>query len=468
MSRPDVGIAERTLPHDLSAERAVLGATLIHNDAYEIVNGIVAASDFFRDAHRRIWNAIDRLLEWKGGSVDLVTLMDDLTKHGDLDECGGPAYLAALVDGIPRSTNVKAYAEIVKEKSRLRGLIFAANKMLSDAYTAEDRPDEILKRADVALVELQTDASAGHLVRLRADTSALLDDIEWRNSHRGQVNGITTGFQSVDDATLGWQAGHLVILAARPSVGKSTMMMNCAVSAAKAGKRVAVFSFEMKRLQLEYRMMAGISGVPARRTRSGMLMEPDWGKVSQAIGVMAELPIYIDDRRGESVQDVRSACRRMKAEDGLDLVMIDYVQLMPGGLARKGANRNDEIADISRKLSTMSGDLNVPVMLLSQLNRGAASRPDPRPQLQDLRDSGALEQDGDEILFLHRRDYKKDGLTYLIFGKHRDGDCDTLKLSLDKDIVLFTDAPDAEEPQTQAKEPAAERPRRYRKRSGED
>ncbi len=468
VSRPDVGTADRMLPHALEAERSVLGAILLHNDSYEVVNGIIGGSDFFRDAHRRIYNVLDSLLEWKGGSADLILVKAELDRRGELDEVGGPAYISALIDGVPRHTNVRHYAEVVKEKARLRGLIFAANKMLSSAYAAEDPSSAILSAADVALVALQTESGGNGLIRIRADSSALMNDMEWRHSHRGQVTGIPTGFESVDVTTLGWQPGHLIILAARPSIGKSTLMMNCAVAAAKAEKRVAVFSFEMKRLQLEYRMLAGLSGVPARRTRSGALMEPDWGKVAHGVGVMSELPIYIDDRRGQTVQDVRTACRRMKAEEGLDLVVIDYVQLMPGSLQRKGANRNDEIGDISRKLSTMAGDLNVPVMLLSQLNRAAASRPDPRPKLSDLRDSGALEQDGDEIVFLHRKDHKKDGLTYLIFEKHRDGDCDTLPLNLDKDIVLFTDAPDAVEPAAPVEKERTARPARRYARRGEE
>ncbi len=467
MSHPDVG-TERTLPANLEAERSVLGAILLHNDAYEVVNGVIGANDFFRDAHRRIYAALDRLLEWKDGSADLTLLKEELNKHGDLDECGGPAYIASLIDGVPRHTNVRHYAEVVKEKARLRGLIFAANKMLSSAYAAEEPASTILSAADLALVELQTEGGSGSLVKLGADTSGLMEDIEWRVAHQGQVTGIDTGYPSLNASTLGWQPGHLIVIAARPSIGKSTFAGNVTVAAGRAGKRVGVFSFEMKRLQWQYRMLAALSGVPAMRTKSGLLMAPDWAKVAEAVGVMHDLPIYIDDRRGQTVQDVRTACRRMKAEEGLDMVVIDYVQLMPGSLGRKGANRNDEIQDISRRLATMAGDLSIPVILLSQLNRQAASRPDPRPRLSDLRDSGALEQDADEVLLLHRKNHREAGLTYAIMEKERDGSTGTFPLMLDRDILLFSDAPDAEEPAPPAKEERAPRPPRRYARRGEN
>lgn len=458
-------LAERTLPHDLSAERAVLGAVLLHNDAYETVTGILSTSDFFRDAHRRVWKAIDSLLEWKGGSVDLVTLMDELTKHGDLDECGGPSYLTALTDGVPRSSNVRAYASIVKEKSRLRGLIFAANKMLSAAYDAEESSSEVLQHADRALVALQADTGAEHLIPLRATTSPLLENLEWRVAHKGEVTGIETGYPQINALTLGWQPGDLIVLAARPSIGKTTLAMNTAVAGARAGKRIAVFSFEMKRQQLEYRMLASLSGVPFMRVTGGYLMECDWSPISTALGQMAELPISIDDRRGQNVHDIQSACRRMKAEEGLDSVIIDYIQLIPGSLDRRGATRNDEIADISRRLSGMAGDLSVPVLLLSQMSRANDKRPDPRPKLSDLRDSGALEQDADQVCFLHRRNHREGGVTSFIMEKQRNGPTGTLNLTLDRDILLFTDGGEEPEP---AKEVAPSRPRRYRRDSEED
>ena len=456
----DVSVAERTLPHDLTAERSVLGAILLHNDAYATVSGIVGASDFFRDAHRRIYAGLDRLLEWASGSADYVTLRDELEKRGDLDEVGGPAYITALVDGVPRSTNVKHYAEIVKEKSRLRGLIYASNKILSQAYAAEDSAAKILIAADRALIDLQGEHGPSRMLPLTATSMALVDNMDWRVNHRGEVTGVPTGFAQIDAMTMGWQAGDLIVIAARPSVGKTTLAVNSAVAAAQAGKHVAIFSLEMRRQQLEYRMVSGLSGVPLQRLLGGSLMSVDWPKVTAAMETMRGLHIDIDDRSGQTAWDVRTACRRLKSESGLDLVVIDYVQLMQGSLDRKGSTRNDEVTDISRRLKALGDEVSCPVLLLSQLSRANEKRNDPRPKLSDLRESGALEQDADICLFLHRKNHRDGGLTHAILEKQRNGSTGTVSLSLDRDIVQFTDAPDLVEP------PPA--PRKEKKRTGED
>lgn len=456
-----MSVAERTLPSNLEAERSILGAILLHNDAFETANGILSASDFYRDAHRRIYAAMDRLLEWKGGAVDLTTLKAELNKRGELDEVGGPAYITALVDGVPRSTNVRHYAEIVKEQSRLRALIFASNKILSSAYAAEEPAADILTTADKALIEIQAEGCPSKMQPLRDSSNALLKNLEWRVEHRGEVTGVETGFPQINDLTLGWQPGDIIVIAARPSIGKTTFVMNTATAAAKAGKHVGVFSFEMRRQQLEYRLLASLSNVPFTRITSGHMMEPDWSPVSAAVGQMHELPISIDDQRGQNVMDIRSSCRRMKSEAGLDLVVIDYVQLIPGSLERRGATRNEEMTDISRRLSGLAGDLSVPVLLLSQLSRANEKRNDPRPKLSDLRESGALEQDADIVMFLHRRNHREGGVTNAIFEKQRNGPTGTINLTLDRDILLFTDG--GEEPPSP---PPKEKPEK--RRQGED
>ncbi len=459
-----IAVVERMLPHNLQAEKAVLGAILVHNDAFEHVSGLLTGATFFRQAHARIYRAIEGLLEWEGGSVDLVTLQAALRKSGDLEEVGGPAYLASLTDGVPRSMNVGHYAELVKEAGRLRGLIAAADRMLTAAYEAEEPAASILLQADLALIDLQTDHGPSQMRPLTETLPALWDNLEWRQQHRGEVVGVPTGFASLNELTMGWQAGDLIVIGARPSIGKTAFMLNAVTAAAAAGKRSAVFSLEMRQQQLEYRMLSSLSGVPLSRLLSGNMMSPDWGPLSMARETMAGWPILINDHAGQGVADIRSACRRARAEHGLDLVAIDYVQLMAGATARKGATRNEEITDISRRLKVLADELRVPILLLSQLSRANEKRNDPRPKLSDLRESGALEQDADIVLFLHRRNHREGGTTNAIFEKQRNGPTGTLNLTLDRDIVTFTDGGEDPPP------PAPSKPRKTREhsRTGED
>lgn len=437
---------ERTLPHNLEAERSVLGAILLHNDAYLEATKHIRPADFFRDAHRRIYSSIERILEKPGTAIDLVTLREDLGRTGDLDEVGGPAYISALVDGVPRSTNVGHYARIVKDKSLLRAMIFAANKLLTNAYAGEEDPRAILSLADQAIVELQHGASIGRMAATSRSSAALLDALEWRHNHRGQLSGVPTGFETLDNLTLGWQAGDMIVLAARPSIGKTSFVLNSAVAAARAGVRTAIFSMEMRRQQLEFRMLSSLSGVQLTSILSGWIAETSWGRISQALGELAELPICIDDAASRTVWDIRGECRRLKADGGLGLVVIDYVQLMAGSLDRRGANRNEELTDISRKLKVLADEIAAPIIVLSQLNRAAEGRSDPRPKLSDLRESGALEQDADIVAFLHRKHHREGGTTNLILEKQRNGATGTLNLSLERETTTFTDAGLAEEP----------------------
>jgi replicative DNA helicase len=464
--RHPVDDAERMLPNSIDAERAVLGAILLHNDCYEQAAPIVAAVHFFRIAHRLIYAAIDRLLEWKDGTVDLVTLREELGKRGELEKVGGPAYISALIDGVPRSTNIEQYARIVREKAQLRTLIAAGNKIVSAAYEAEESPAVILAQADKAIVELQAGNGTSRTVSLIDSSAGLLADLEYRVAHRGEILGCPSGFASIDEITFGWQPGDLIVLGARPSIGKSSFAVNSATASAKIGKRVALFSLEMRRKQLEYRMLSSLSGVPLPRILSGCVMAPDWPALAAATTVMHALPFHINDQAGLTIGEIRAECRRIKSEEGsLDLVIIDYVQLMGGMLEDRRANRNDQIADTSRRTKTLADELGVPILLLSQLSRANEKRPDPRPKLSDLRESGSLEQDADIVGFLHRKNHREGGLTYFIIEKQRQGSTGTLKLSLDRDLVLFTDAPDLAEPvepRRTKKSDAAEEKDRYR------
>jgi replicative DNA helicase len=439
MAKRPAAIAERTLPHNLEAERSVLGAILLHNDAYEKVAPVLEGAHFYRDAHRRIWDSIDRLLEWSGGVADLVTIKDDLMKRGELDEVGGPAYITALVDGVPRSTNVEHYAEIVREKAQLRGLIHLANKIVSRAYDAEDSAQTILQDADRAIIDLQVNRGAGSMAALSTSTTRLLDNLEYRVHHRGELSGVETGFKSINEVTGGWQAADYIVIGARPSIGKTTFILNSAVAGARTGARYGIFSMEMKRQQLEYRLMSILSGIPVTRLLNGVVLDGEWAKLSAATAEMGNLPIDVDDSSARTIGDIRAACRRMKADEGLDVAIIDYVQLMPGTLDRRGATRNEEITDISRRLKILAGEIGIAIILLSQLSRSGDGRSDPRPKLSDLRDSGALEQDADLVCFLHRRNHREGGVTNFIIEKQRNGPTGVVNLTLDRDTVTFSD-----------------------------
>jgi replicative DNA helicase len=454
---------ERTLPHNLEAERSVLGAILVHNDAYEAASHVVKADDFFRDAHRRIFTAIAHLVDELRVDVDFVTLKEELLRRGDLDEVGGPAYISSLADGVPRATNVRYYAGIVKEKATLRALIYAANKMLTDAYAAEDSAGDILARSDRAMLDVQNAHVSTRMSNVAESTTDLFKDFEHRVEHRGQLTGVDTGFASINELTFGWQPGDLIVVAARPSIGKTTFVMNTAVAGARTGKRVAFFSLEMRRRQLEYRVMSSLSGVACTRLLSGFVGSQDYPKISQAFETLSRLPVAIDDRARQTVQDIRGACRRLKAEGGLDLVVVDYVQLMPGTLQRKGATRNEELTDISRRMKVLADEIASPILMLSQLRRLEARR---RPQLEDLRESGALEQDSDIVAFLHRSDHRAGGPTEFILAKQRNGPTGSVKLLFERDTLTFTDAGpdlDEEKPPEQPEMPGVEARRRRRR-----
>lgn len=451
--------AQRTLPHNLEAERSVLGGILIDNATFHTAAAVIRPRHFFRDAHRRIFQAVWNLAD-ANSEIDLVTVKAELEKKSELDECGGPAYISALVDGVPRSTNVFYYAEIVKDCATLRDLIFETNKIIGRAYEHDANAHEIVTWAEQKMFDVANGHVESNLVDLRGSAGSLMHDLEFRAQNRGKVTGVETGFDSINKQTLGWQRGNLIFIGARPSIGKTTFVVNSAVAAARAGHRGAMFSMEMKRKQLEYRIMSSLSGVPLRRMLAGEAAGSDHAKIADAFEIMHDLPIFIDDRRARTVWDIRSACRRMKAEKGLDFVIIDYVQLMRGTLERKNASRNEELTDISNRFQALAGELDVPMLVLSQLARRSVDRPDPRPKMSDLKDCGAFEQDADDVVLLHRRNHREGGVTNVIFEKQRNGPTGTLNITLDRDIVTFTDG--GEEPPPEPKPEGEAKPKRKR------
>ncbi|OLC45492.1 MAG: replicative DNA helicase [Acidobacteria bacterium 13_1_40CM_65_14] len=441
---PDVAVAERTLPHNLEAERSVLGAILLHNDAFNLAAEVIDSRDFFRDAHRRIFDKMVKLVE-RGDAIDLVTLKEELGRSGDLDEVGGPAYIAALIDGVPRSTNVEHYARIIKEKATLRNLIYAANKILSTAYDAEEDADVILDQAEHAIFAIADDTVRDGFVSLRDLAQSSLDTIEKLHARKELITGVPTGFTDLDEMTSGLQSSDLVIVAARPSMGKTSLVLNIAQHVGtKTDMSVGVFSLEMSKEQLFLRMLTAEARIDAHRLRGGFLGERDWGKLSQAIGTLSEAKIFIDDTPSIGVLEMRAKCRRLASEHGLHLVIVDYIQLMQG--RGRFENRTLELASISRSMKGLAKELNVPIVVLSQLSRAPESRSDHRPQLSDLRESGALEQDADVVIFIYRADQYGDksqpasdsqGVAELIIGKQRNGPTGVVKLAFIREYTRF-------------------------------
>jgi replicative DNA helicase len=437
-------VAERSLPHNLDAERCVLGAVLLNNDSFNRAAELIDSADFFRDAHRRIFDKMVKLSE-RGDAIDLVTLKEELARAGEIDEVGGPAYIAALVDGVPRSTNVEHYAKIVKEKATLRNLIFSANKILATAYQAEEDADVILDQAEHAIFAIAEDKVHDGFVSLRDLAQSSLDTIEKLHARKELVTGVPTGFTDLDEMTSGLQPSDLIIVAARPSMGKTSLVMNIAQHVGtKTDMTVGVFSLEMSKEQLFLRMLTGEARIDAHRLRGGFLGERDWGRLSQSIGTLSDAKIFIDDTPSIGVLEMRAKCRRLSAEHGLHLIIVDYIQLMQG--RGRFENRTLELAAVSRSLKGLAKELRVPVVVLSQLSRAPESRADHRPQLSDLRESGALEQDADVVMFIYREDQYADknapptdsqGTAELIIGKQRNGPTGVVKLAFIREFTRF-------------------------------
>jgi replicative DNA helicase len=436
---------ERSLPHNLEAEKSVLGAILIHNEAFNHAAELIDARDFFRDAHRRIFDKMVALSE-RNDAIDLVTLKDELQRSGELDEVGGPAYIASLADGVPRSANVEHYARIVKEKATLRNLIHSANRILAEAYQAEEDADVILDGAEKAIFEIAEDKIREGFVPLRDLVQSSFATIEKLQQHKGLVTGVPTGFVDLDEMTSGLQPSDLVLVAARPSMGKTSLVLNIAQHiGTQTEMTVGFFSLEMSKEQLFMRMLTSEARIDAHRFRSGYLNEKDYGRLSHALGTLAEARVFIDDTASIGVLEMRAKARRLQAEHGLHLLIVDYIQLMQG--RGRFENRQAELASISRSLKGLAKELRVPIVALSQLSRAPETRSDHRPQLSDLRESGALEQDADLVMFIFREEQYRDadgqpnqeaeGTAEIIVGKQRNGPTGTVKLAFIKEHTRF-------------------------------
>jgi replicative DNA helicase len=432
----------RLPPQDLEAERSVLGAMLLSAEAMADVVEILDAEDFYRSAHGKIYSSV-RALFGHGEPVDVITAVDALRRAGLLDEVGGALYLRDLVDEVPTPASAPHYAKIVADAALRRRLIGAAADIMDVAYAGSDEADAIADTAeqriyDVARREDTEDAAAiGDLVN---DAMSELEAIQNRES---AYTGLATGFRDLDDLTSGLQPGNLVIIAARPGIGKSSLAMNIARNVAVQHEPVAMFSLEMSRYEIGMRLLCAEARVPWDRIRNKRVGPDDWTRVVSAGETLHDAPLSIVDAGNVNIVDIRAKARRLKTgREGLSLIIVDYLQLMTGPLTRRQDNRQQEVAEISRSLKLLAKELKVPILALSQLNRNPEARADKRPQLSDLRESGSLEQDSDVVMFIHRDDAdpEKKREAELIIAKHRNGPTGSIRLSFEPSLTQFRNA----------------------------
>jgi replicative DNA helicase len=432
---------DRVPPQNLEAEQAVLGAVLLQAEALIAAMERIRSEDFYSGPHRNIFEAMVELAE-DNQPVDLVTLTAHLQNKQLLEEIGGVGYLAKLASAVPTAANVEYYAQIVEEKSMLRRLIRTATNIVSDGYANADEVSVLLGDAEKKILEISNRRSGSGFVSIRDVLMEVFEKVEQLYSNRGNTTGIPSGFTDLDRMTAGFQRSDLIIVAARPSVGKTAFALNIAQNVGvRARETVAIFSLEMSAAQLVQRMVCAEGNVDAQRMRTGQMEGDDWEKLTMAIGALSESEVYIDDTPGITVAEIRAKCRRLKKERGLGMILIDYLQLI-SGRGKAGENRQQEVSEISRTLKHIARELEVPVIALSQLSRGVEQRQDKRPMMSDLRESGSIEQDADIVAFLYRDDYydkesEKKNIIEIIIAKQRNGPVGTVELAFLKQFNKF-------------------------------
>nr|WP_026476787.1 replicative DNA helicase [Alkaliphilus transvaalensis] len=418
-------------PHSIEAEQSVLGSMLLDREAILIALEVLNPDDFYKKAHEEIFEAIFNLFN-KNEPVDLITITEELKSRGTLDAIGGITYLTSLSSAVFIATNVRYYAEIVAEKATLRRLINSSEAIINLGYQSDLEVNEILEQAQKSIFDLSQNRSQEGFTPIKEVLSTTFDQIERLYEDKTGLTGLSTGFIDLDKKLSGLHKTDLILVAARPAMGKSAFSLNLAQNAAvKGGASVAVFSLEMSKEQLMLRMLASESMVDLSKIQVGNLDEEEWGKIAQAMIPLSQAKIFFDDTPGISIMEMRSKCRKLKMEQGLDLVLVDYLQLMQGD--RRSENRQQEISAISRNLKIMAKELDCPVIALSQLSRAPELRADHRPILSDLRESGAIEQDADLVMFLYRDEYyhedsDKKNLAEVIIAKHRHGETGSVEL----------------------------------------
>lgn len=428
-------------PQNIDAEKSLLGAVLIDEETLADITEHVTLRDFYEKRHSIIYDAMMRLYE-KRKPVDLLTLTDELKRKKELEIIGGSAYLTELTNYVPTSAHAESYAEIVAQKAVRRRLIKASGEISEMGFNEDSTTQELLQQAEAELFSVSDQSLKQDLVSIETILTDSFDRMEELHRNKGQLRGVRTGYRDLDNMTAGLQRSDLIILAARPAMGKTTLVTNLAYNVATIAKQsVIFFSLEMSKEQLVDRMLADASGVDAWNIRTGNLSENDFSKLSDAMGEMAEAPIYIDDTPGVSVLEMRTKARRAAHEAPLGLIIVDYLQLMQGS-GRDSGNRVQEVSEISRGLKLLARELNVPVIALSQLSRSVESRTPQIPQLSDLRESGSIEQDADIVMFIYREAYynpdtDRENITDLIIAKHRNGPTGKVELYFHPERLRF-------------------------------
>jgi replicative DNA helicase len=429
-------------PQNIEAEQSILGGILIENEALNTVVEFLEEGDFYREAHQKIFNSMLALSE-RSEPLDLITITNELKKKKELEEIGGASYLASLVESVPTAANIAYYAKIVKEKSILRKLISTATEIVTQSYQEGKDLEDFLDDAEQAIFRISEHRVKPAFYPIKEIVKESFKVIERLYEKKELITGVPSGFKDLDRKTTGFQNADLIIVAGRPSMGKTALCLNIAQHASINAKiPTAVFSLEMSKEQLAIRMLCSEARVDSGRLRSGFLNESDWPKLTMAAGALSDAPIFIDDTPAISVLELRAKARRLKADRGLGLVIIDYLQLMRG---RSGLERREqEISEISRSLKALAKELDIPVLAISQLSRKAEDRPGRRPQLSDLRESGAIEQDADVIIFIYRDEvYNPDsdhkGTAEVVIGKQRNGPTGKVELSFISEVTTFKD-----------------------------
>jgi replicative DNA helicase len=428
---------DRTPPQDLAAEQCVLGAMLLSKDAIADVVEVLRPGDFYRPAHQTVYDSVLDLYG-RGEPADPVTIAAELTRDGTLAKVGGAPYLHTLIASVPTAANAAYYADIVRERAILRRLVEAGTKVVQLGYGAASgmggAVDEVVDRAQQAIYDVTERRTSDDYVRLDDVLQQAFDEIEAMGSRGSELYGVSTGFRELDELTNGLHAGQLVVVAGRPAMGKSTIGLDFLRAASIRHQLTSVlFSLEMGRSEITMRLLSAEAQILLSRLRTGQMTDPDWNRLARRMGEIAQAPMFIDDSPNMSMMEIRAKCRRLKQRHDLKLVVVDYLQLMTS--PRKVENRQQEVAEMSRSLKLLAKELEIPVIAISQLNRGAEQRQDKRPQMSDLRESGAIEQDADMVILLHREDaYEKEspraGEADLIVAKHRNGPT--------KDVVVLS------------------------------
>lgn len=420
-------------PHDLEAEQAIIGSMLTDKDAVISAIEVLKEDDFYREDNKAIYSAILNLYN-RAEPIDIITVKAELESMGKFEKVGGLEYLAELPEKVPTTANAMKYIKIVEEKSTLRRLIKTANEIIELGYSPTEDVEDIMESAEKKIFNIMQDKSQKSYTPIKDALVESFTKLEELYNRKQHITGVPSGFTELDYRTAGFHGSELILIAARPAMGKTAFALNIAANAAlKGNTAVAVFSLEMSKEQLVNRILCSESMVDSNKVRTGKLEEDDWTKLAGTIGPLSEAEIYIDDTPGINIMEIRAKCRKLKLEKNIGMVVIDYLQLIQGSGNRRSGSREQEISEISRSLKILAKELDVPVIALSQLSRAAEQRPDHRPMLSDLRESGAIEQDADIVMFLYRDDYynqdsEKKDIAEVIIAKHRGGSTGTVEL----------------------------------------